>query len=386
MQHQRRISPLARCIELLMTPDGGDQQSGCRDILEYGDAAFEPLAAALQGEDRRGGGWEYVAKVLLLLNYERAMPFILGALRDGSNPKRQRDMASIFCELKYPEVVPDLIALLNSEDALYSSINALAHYGDKHAFEPVLRHLNHPDVNYVQPAILRTLAVLDGTRAFDIVLPFLQSEYRHLRGEAVRTLGSTGDPRAYPILIELLNSSDAPTQTDAVDALGSLGDERAVPLLIPFLNDDYAAYSAIVALRKIGGQAAVEVLVAFFQDVNHEMGLRLHAAGAVLVNGFASAHDLVFAYPDPKFVRNAIEFAILNGSADKLPVEQIIAFWTAILELDADPEARKSVLRLMQGLSRPRGVHDLGEVFYFRDKRIRQAAEDALNRLGIRDE
>src|SRR2546426_5661140 len=59
-----------------------------------------------------------------------------------------------------------------------------------------------------------------------------------------------------------LRSNDVTLRSDAAHQLGKLGDERAVPALVEALSDsdEYVRKSAVTALRRIGGPAAMEGL------------------------------------------------------------------------------------------------------------------------------
>src|SRR3989442_10872510 len=56
-----------------------------------------------------------------------------------------------------------------------------------------------------------------------------------------------------------LRSNDVTLRSDAAHQLGKLADERAVPVLVEALadSDEYVRKSAVTALRRIGGPAAV---------------------------------------------------------------------------------------------------------------------------------
>src|SRR2546429_3480943 len=57
-----------------------------------------------------------------------------------------------------------------------------------------------------------------------------------------------------------LRSNDVTLRSDAAHQLGKLADERAVPVLVEALadSDEYVRKSAVTALRRIGGPAAME--------------------------------------------------------------------------------------------------------------------------------
>src|SRR2546425_11258507 len=56
-----------------------------------------------------------------------------------------------------------------------------------------------------------------------------------------------------------LRSNDVTLRSDAAHQLGKLADERAVPALVEALadSDEYVRKSAVTALRRIGGPAAM---------------------------------------------------------------------------------------------------------------------------------
>jgi HEAT repeat protein len=108
----------------------------------------------------------------------------------------------------------------------------------------------------------------------EVALANLQNPDPGVHLKAIRWLGVLGGPRAVAALIAALDHASADVRTGAGRALGSLGAREAVPALLRQFRQaepvlDRAVY--LEALADIGGDEAVETLIAALRDPNERI-------------------------------------------------------------------------------------------------------------------
>jgi len=114
----------------------------------------------------------------------------------------------------------------------------------------------------LRAAEMSRLARQYGLGATRLLAEALADPDADVRAEAARALGSTGGPSADLPLREALARERSTTAAAAmIEACGALGDEEAVPILARRLADRAVARDAVLALARIGGDAARRALV-----------------------------------------------------------------------------------------------------------------------------
>ena len=133
---------------------------------------------------------------------------------------------------------------------------------------------------------------------------WLSHEDRHLRGNAAFIFAALGDDRGLDVINKILTDrSDRPEGQGipgdvglgygwslqrqiaadryyAVHLIGQLKDRRSVPVLVALMHDEQVNYKAAWALGQIGGESAVQGLIATL-DNNHRPEVLVTAIEAV---------------------------------------------------------------------------------------------------------
>lgn len=172
--------------EATTTP--GEQAASA--LVAIGSAAFDPLVHAVQSP-----GWiarENAVWALGALDNHKAVPVVMGSLRDAEAPVRRRGAWALGA-LDASEAVTALVGALSDEDAgvRRQAAWALGAIGDRAGVDGLLKALNDssPEV----------------------------------REQAAWALGAIGDSKATSGLAKALKDSDARVRRQAAWALGAIG-------------------------------------------------------------------------------------------------------------------------------------------------------------------
>jgi len=233
-----------------------------------------------------------------------------------------------FAEIFWRRVEP-LIKALKDKDSIVRSdaVIALGKIGDKRVVEPLIKALRDKgwDVRHDAATALGKI----GDYAVEPLIKALEDENGNVRECAAEALGDIGDKRAVEPLIKTLGDDESYICKVAVESLGWIGDKRAVePPLIKALGDkdEYVRNCAAEALGKIGDKRAVEPLIKALGD--EDEGVR----------------------------------------------------WSAAIALGkiGDKRAIKPLIKALQ----PVTVNGLSKQLSYSDRRVREAAKEALKKLG----
>jgi HEAT repeat protein len=161
------------------------------------------------------------ARTRFLQQKERALPLLLGALRDGAaSPYDPLAVIGLLRENPNPAAVDLLIPLLRDgrADVREAALVALAGIEDPRVIPFLvegLMVLNHRTRHAVVAGLVR-----QGAAAVVPLLPLLRADELHARDDAARALGQIGDARAVPGLRALAN--DPSFAQRAVDQLAAV--------------------------------------------------------------------------------------------------------------------------------------------------------------------
>lgn len=165
----------------------------------------------------------------------------------------------MLAELKAPETVEPLIALLKEEDPIRTqAANALGEIGDRRALDGLLACVLGDD--YVPEAVINVLAKLDYKGSVDsLVSNFSFYEGSLKRCRIVKALGRLGGKHAVEALLSMALDKNRDVSRVAVEALGATG-SAAIPALISMLVwEGEKRNAATFALLQMG-QRAIEPL------------------------------------------------------------------------------------------------------------------------------
>jgi len=245
---------------------------------EMGDPrAVEPLIAILQDRAEDQKARHSAAEALRKIGDPRALAPLNAVLQDRAGEPELRQCAAKALGRFGPPAVDALVPVLQdqaeSPEVRQEAARALGNLGAP-AVDGLIAVL--PDAALGREAVYALVRIGD-TRAVEPLLAL------HLgtRDAGVLALGRFRDPRARGPLIAALADEDADYAKDAALALGAMSDPRAVEPLVAALELRQPSYffteAVARALGQIGGQRALEALLALFQNEDH----RAHAVEAL---------------------------------------------------------------------------------------------------------
>jgi len=347
-------------------------------LVEWGEPAVEPLIKALGDV---GLGCYEAAEALGEIGDTRAVEPLIKALSDENRYVRQHAVAALG-EFGDERAVEPLIGML-SDDHLWvrtGAVEALGEFGDKQAVEPLIRALGD-EAQEVRKSAAEALGKI-GKPAVEPLIVALGDEDERVRESAAEALGEIGDERAVEPLIKALRDEDESVREFAVGALGKIGDERAVEPLIEALGDKENRKDAAGALDKLGwvpetdGQRAAYLIAGKDWESLVELGGGAveHLIGA-LSEGWRVRKDAVEALGNIGDAR-AVE-PLIKALGDRNKEICLHAAW-ALGEI-GDVRA---VEPLIKALSDKDSLREELVWKKGRDYRVRDAAKEALKKLG----
>ncbi|MBI4488899.1 MAG: HEAT repeat domain-containing protein [Deltaproteobacteria bacterium] len=249
---------------------------------------------------------------------------------------------------------------------------ALGKIGDPQAVEALARALNDK-ASEVRKAATTALT------QFHAVAPLLkgpEDKNESVRAAAAEGLGEIGDASAADALADILKYEKVwNVRQKAMWALARIGDERAVePLAATLKEGDFDdQYKAAVALGKIGGVTAAEVLVAVLPDTN---SFRKSWAEALVKIGSSAVEPLVTTLKTGEW---RLQYAVMEvlvqiGSP---AVEHLLA-----LLKDVNSRARSLAARALGQIADERAVPTLVSALNDDAYMVRIEAVTALEPLG----
>lgn len=290
----------------------------------------------------------------------RITPFL-----NSDNAADQRSAATALGRMgaDAKEAVPQLVPLLDSQDASGEAARAIGQIGGTEAVPDLITQLNSEN-EAVRRQVARALGAI-GTEARDAVPNLIEiaksSSTGEERKDAVQALGQIGSEAeaAVPELLSLIDSEDA-VSPSALDAIGQIGGPEATSELTTMLEsqDVTTRTSAARALGNIGADAkdAVPALIELLKSPNVED--RFYAAVALGNMGSAAEEavpDIIPLLRDSSLVTqthkdseiNRVDYSAINALSQMGPAAEV-----AIPELVtkvSDPENPNNISKLAAG-------------------------------------
>jgi HEAT repeat protein len=227
-------------------------------------------------------------------------------------------------------------------------------------------------------AACEALSRVGGNEAVQALLPCLQSPHTQVRAESARALGILGAAEATALITKLLQDKEWEVRREAASALGKLGNPESIEPLAKVLDDmdGDVREAAAVALSKTRDRRAVAPLVLALKDESASVR-RIAAAGLSRVDPDwislpetrTAAEQLKVAIQDAE---PAVRFFVaqLLVNLGEMPPEVLLGFSAE------DHLASPAIKRKRMGTSLCIALLE------DRDRDIRQAAAEALGRLG----
>ncbi len=245
-------------------------------------------------------------------------------------------------------VVGVLCQALNSRDpaVCIAATGALARVGGSEAVQALVPCLRSPHTQ-IRAESARSLGILGASEATKAICNLLQDKEWEVRREAVSALGKLKNPETVEPLAKVLEDVDGDVREAAALALGGMGDRRAVGPLVLSLKDEVASVRRIAAA-----------------------GLsRIDADWVSLPETRASAEKLKVAIQDAE---PAVRFFVaqLLVNLGEISPEAFLGFTPD--ENMASPAAKRKRMATNMFIA----------LLDDRDRDVRQAAAEALGRLG----
>jgi HEAT repeat protein len=277
------------------------------------------------------------------------------------------------------EAIPPL--KLTAETAPVSlavrAVEALAKFSDPGVVRFLCKTL-HAAEPAVCIAAAESLGKVGGSEAVSALIPCLRHSHTQVRAEAVRALAMLGAAEASVSISLMLDDKEWEVRRAAAGALGKLNNPETLERLAKVLDDPDGDVreAAAVALGKTGDRRAVGPLVMALKD---ELGgvRRIAAAGLARID-----RDWV-SLPETRAAAEKLKVAIQDA-------EPAVRFFVAqfLVNLgEMSPEALQGFSPEDQlaspAIKRKRmGINIFIALLQDRDRDVRQAAAEALGKLG----
>jgi len=204
-------------------------------ILEYGNAAVEPLIKALKDNDEVIRA--ETAAALGIIGDKRAVEPLVDSLKDKDLHVRQQ-AAKALGKLGSSLAAEPLARCLNdhSREVRLEAVEALKSIAGEWSFKYLVKSLNDSDAS-VRRETVKALLLIGGKRAVMPFLEYLKDPESKSKVEVIRALGVLGDKRAIDPMISFLKDKDPSVRMWSVEVLRRIGDDRAVEPLKKCLED-----------------------------------------------------------------------------------------------------------------------------------------------------
>ncbi|HPC58724.1 MAG TPA: HEAT repeat domain-containing protein [Kiritimatiellia bacterium] len=284
--------------------------------------------------------------------------------------------------INHPGSRKALLQALKSPDAAVAiaALDALSSQGGPDAVEaivPMLRHAN----SGVRVAAIEALSRLGAGSTVPLLQALLEDANWDVRRAAAEALGRLQDPRAVVPLTRALQDADADVREAGAMALGNLSDRQAIGPLILALKDPHSSVRRIAsgALTRIDPQwsrspeagAVVEQLKASLGDAD---SAARHFVEQLLVNlGALPPKDT------PAAGQEADEAAAVSSPLKRRKLA--VSLYLAML-CDRDRDLRQAAAEALGRLGENRAEAALARALSDSDPGVRWAAEQAIEALA----
>ena len=307
---------------------------------------------------------------------------------NAADPQEREEAAEALGRQPGAESLRLLKGLLADERSAVAraAVRSLAARGSREAAAEIIPLLRSEE------ARLRSLAVeilvKMGPAALPPIIALLDDLDQDLRKFGVDILGMMRAPEGEDPLIRALFDGDINVATAAAEALEAVGTQRAVPHLVECLGGEpWLKYAALKSLGAIGGEAALEAILAIDPE---EESMFLFQALNALGNigdgrGLGFIHRLLEG-PDPALLPTLVQAAerllrkadeeTIQATRAQMPVEDIVG----LLHHDRTEVARCAIGLL--GLFREgSAVGELARLYTEANQHLFEALEEAFLRI-----
>lgn len=266
-----------------------------------------------------------------------------------------------FSEFRIPEAARFLVRMLPivDRDVREKTIRALGGFG-KPAVHVLLEALDVRS-ELVRSGAAAALGLVRDPTTVQRLIELLGDDSRQVRIAAITALGNMRPARAIAPLIGRLGDADAAVRSAAIEALERIGHAAVVPLIEAL---EHARTEALVAeiLKSLGVFRDERALVPIMNHLGHTyMRVRIAAV------------DAAVAYGD-EAVPHLLDMMVLNA----VPIDELIR------DARKNPQKRNRLrtIRALGEIKDSRALSLLKEMGQENDPEIREAAEEALAKIG----
>lgn len=342
--------------------------AAARALQDTGHPSAIPALVAMLGDGAGAVGWQ-AAQSLKALHWQPQtdQERVAWHLATGDF-----DSAAV-----YGAAAVQPLAKLAKESVFHRSIRAvecLADLRDAQAVKPLLESLRSDEPG-VRSAAAAALGQVGDARAVDPLLRALRDPHRQVCLAAASSLSRIGDVRAVEPIIDLLVHRAPDVRAGALDALGRLRDARAVPNIVQCLQDPDTEVreNAVGALGVLRDEQAIEPLVVALTDSYTTVRQAAARALRTLDPHWERSREALQAVPRLQEALKSKEYWVRHSAAEVLNRLGRVQPRETPLFTDGDGARQKRHAAATVLLSL------LGD----RDRAFRQAAVEALGRLGV---
>jgi HEAT repeat protein len=170
---------------------------------------------------------------------------IAGRLKDGDE-NVVINAALALGELKLPEVIPDLLDIIDSPSekvrtAVVTAVRSLAFWlsdiDGKNRLTYALMSLAKDPSPLIRSIVIETLGYLENGESLEVLLEALADESNQVRENATAALGNFSAPNVIEALVNLLSDDNVVIRWNAVTALNRIGDKGCLGPISRLLED-----------------------------------------------------------------------------------------------------------------------------------------------------
>jgi HEAT repeat protein len=308
---------------IAMLGDSAERDSVPTSLQDYGEAAVDPLIAALQNESedtREGVLWAInrlrnssLAELLAPAAIESLSAMLLQEPSSRLRLHILKTLMTLAGSDDHETIIDTLLAVLADEHEAVraEAVRHLAQMNDAQALKPLVSLAESDSADRVRGRAAYALAYLEptlealqnsGGAGSDALLMALSDPELSVRLRVIWALGEMKNSQALRPLMAILDGEAAVQEKrKAAEALGAIGDREALEPLImalQFSSEEDVKRAAATALGELGDKGAVDVLL---HSLRHEPlpGVRASAARALETLADARAvDDLILALED----------------------------------------------------------------------------------------
>ena len=267
------------------------------------------------------------AEALSMFKETDAASVLVAALFDR---ELQHDAERYLRYIGQPAVKP-LLPLIDekNEEVRFSALIILGSLGEKSALKPLLKALK---IEKLRNPAIEALGGIKEPKAAKALIPFLNSENRNIRMQAVNSLGLIGNKMAIAPLIDMLGyAKENNEQAGLIEALGNLHARTASQKIMPFLRNENGQIR-IIAARSLFNIAAPESAAALVEALDDRESIVRDYAYKALKK---ITHTDCGFYPDAWRLwleRNTIPEPMETEQDEIGVLEYIVQFWAKLFK------------------------------------------------------